>query len=472
MKKTINTPLKILGLLTILLGLTTAIVTYGYLIVLGLIFIGVGLLLYLIDFLVKKFQNSKRAFWSLQSVLTIAYLLFAFVTYMKWQEHNYIVFPKDFKGEAGIIFGMEGYPELPETKFWKKTINIPENGLIITSTKTEDIPSTIRWAFTDNSAIDYNRINWDANFEIDCITNDSKVRSWLFQVEGDESSTIKNEMVELCNAISDSKKKSYYRSEFSAISSDKRGKYLWLQDKGLTSLPDGLGKLNLYKAILTGNDLKELPSQILEISSLENLILAVNPINEFPCDLNRLKRLKSISIAETEIKEINCDLSLLDSLDHFDIARNGLTTFPEQIKSIPNLTWLSLNSNSFTDLSFIDGRLNKLETLYLYSNQVKTLSKETQHLAHLRELLIFDNKIDSIPDNISDLENLEKLEIWDNPIRYISPNISKLTNLKSIRIDDDNLSQADKDNLESWLPNCEINYQTRSKKKNALQQGV
>ena len=131
-------------------------------------------------------------------------------------------------------------------------------------------------------------------------------------------------MVELCNAISDSKKKSYYRSEFSAISSDKRGKYLWLQDKGLTSLPDGLGKLNLYKAILTGNDLKELPSQILEISSLENLILAVNPINEFPCDLNRLKRLKSISVQKRS--KINCDLSLLDSLEHFDIA-DGLTTF-------------------------------------------------------------------------------------------------------------------------------------------------
>ncbi|MEL0037084.1 MAG: hypothetical protein VW882_11895, partial [Gammaproteobacteria bacterium] len=128
----------------------------------------------------------------------------------------------------------------------------------------------------------------------------------------------KNVMVELCNAISKNQKNSLYKSEFSAISSDKRGKYLWLQDKGLTSLPDGLGKLNLYKAILTGNDLKELPSQILEISSLENLILAVNPINEFPCNLNRLKRLKSISIAETEIKEINCDLSLLDSLDHFD----------------------------------------------------------------------------------------------------------------------------------------------------------
>jgi hypothetical protein len=383
-KRTINSPLKILGLLTILLGLITAITTYGYLIVLGLILVSVGLLVYVIDFLFNKFQKSKKSFWTLQSVLSVAYLLFAFITYMKWQEHNYIVFPKGFKGEVGIIFGIEGYPELPETKFWKKTINIPDNGLIITSTKTEDITSRIQWAFTDNSAIGNNRIKWDANFEVDCITSVSKIRSWLFQVEGTQSSTIKNEMVDLCNAILANQKKSFYKSEFSVISSDKRGEYLWLQNKALTSLPDSLGKLNLYKAILTGNDLKELPPQILEIYSLEELILAVNPISEFPCNLSRLKRLKSISIAETEIKEVDCDLSLLDSLEHFDIARNGLTIFPEQIKSIPNLTSLSLNSNEFANFSFIDDRLNKLKTLDLYSNQVTTISKETYHLTNLK----------------------------------------------------------------------------------------
>ncbi|MGL5945692.1 MAG: hypothetical protein ACRCZV_05955, partial [Sediminibacterium sp.] len=115
-----------------------------------------------------------------------------------------------------------------------------------------------------------------------------------------------------------------------------------------------------------------------------------------------------------------------------------------------------------------DSRLNKLEILYLYTNKVNNISKETRHLGNLKELLIFDNKIDSIPDNISDLKNLEKLEVWDNPIKYISPSISKLTKLKAMRLDDDFLTQADKDNLRKWLPNCEIKYQTRKEKKNAL----
>ena len=466
MKRIINSPLKILGLLTVILGLL-GVLTFSYFFFVGIYLVGIGLLIFLIDFLALKLLKNKKTYWITQSVLATTYIIIAFVTYMKWQEHNYLIFPKDFKGQAGIIFGIEGYPELPKTKFWKKTINIPADGIIITSTKVEDIPNSIRFAYSDNSKVEYQDINWEPNFEIDCIVCDSKIKSWLFQVDN-ESSTVKEIMTSLCNEIAANQKSSFYKSENSVVWSDNKGKYLWLQNKNLTSLPDGLGKLNIYKAILTGNNLKEIPEQIFEINSLEDLILAVNPIKEFPCNLSRLKRLKSISVAETEIKEINCDLSQLDSLEHFDISRNGLTKFPEQIKTIPNLTWLSLNSNLFTDFSFIDGRLKNLETLYLYTNKVKSISVETKFLENLKELLIFDNEIESIPDNIADLKNLEKLEIWDNPIKSISPKIAKLTKLKSIRLDDDFLTQTDKDNLKKWLPNCEINYQTRSEKKNAL----
>jgi len=465
-KRIFNSPLKILGLLTVIFGLL-GVLTFSYFFFVGIYFVGIGLLIYLIDFLTHKFLKNKKTYWITQSIFATTYIIIAFVSYMKWQEHNYLIFPKDFKGQAGIIFGIRGYPELPKTKFWKKTIIIPKDGIIITSTKEEDIPNTIRFAYSDNSRVNHQDINWEPNFEMDCIVCDSKIKSWLFQIDS-ESSTVKEIMTSLCNEIASNRKTSYFKSENSVVWSDNKGKYLSLQDKGLTSLPDGIGKLNIYKAILTGNNLKEIPKQIFEINSLENLILAVNPISEFPCDLPRLKRLKSISFAETGIKEINCDLSQLDSLEHFDISRNGLTKFPEQIKTIPKLIWLSLNSNQFTDFSFIDNRLKNLETLYLYTNKVKRISLETKYLGNLKELLIFDNEIESIPDNIADLKNLEKLEIWNNPIKSISPKIAGLTKLKSIRLDDDFLTQTDKDKLKKWLPNCEINYQTRSEKKNAL----
>lgn len=468
MKRLINSPLKVLALLSTLFGLTVAIWTLGYLIVLGLIFIGIGLLVYLIDYLCQRWLLNNRIFWTTQYLFTMVYITLAFVAYMKWQEHNAIVFPKNFKGQAGIIFGIEGYPELPKTKLWKKTITIPENGLIITSTREEEVPNTIRFSFAGNSSIDYNLIDWDPNFELDCITSKSKIKSWLFQIGSYHHSPVKAAMTELCNQIATNQKRSLYTSESPVIWSDDKGRYLWLQNKGLTTLPVGLSKLDIYKAILTGNNFTEVPQQVFEISSLEELILAANPVSTFPCELQKLKWLKSISFAETNIKDINCDLSNLDSLKDFDLSRNSLTKLPDQIKTIPNLTWLSLNDNLFTDLSFVDRRLGKLEVLYLYTNRVKSLSKETRHLSNLKELLIFDNEIDSIPDNIADLKSLEKLEIWNNPIKYVSPEISKLKALKTIRLDDDYLTQADKDNLRKWLPDCQINYQTRREKKNAL----
>lgn len=464
MKRIISTPLKICGFLTILLGIAVAVLTLGYLVILGLYFIGIGLILYLIDFILKKSVSNKRIFKIIQISLTIIYLLFSTWTYLKWQEHNQISFPKDFKGEAGIIFGIDNYPELPETEFWTKKITIPTNGILITSTKIEEIPDRLQFYIGNEKIMDFNKVNWNPNFEYDCIVSDDKIRAWLFTIKGSEQKNVRAKITELCNEIRDNKVTSSYKSDNPVIWTDKKGKYLWLQNKGLTSLPNGLGKLDIYKAILTGNDLTEIPNQVLEINSLQNLIVAVNPIKDFPCELNKLKRLKSISFAETKITEINCDLSKLDSLEHFDLSRNNLNNLPDEIKNIPNLKWLSLNGNLFTDLSFVDKRLGKLETLYLYSNNVKTLGTETEFLRNLTELLIFDNQIDKIPDNIEYLVNLEKLEIWDNPIKSISPNISKLTKLKTMRIDDDYLTEKDKENLKKWLPNCQIYYQTRSDK--------
>ncbi|MFK7949525.1 MAG: hypothetical protein AB8G11_18175, partial [Saprospiraceae bacterium] len=56
------TPLKILGILSVLLGLTVAILTGGYLVILGAYFIGFALLLFLLDWLTKK-TKIKKAYW-------------------------------------------------------------------------------------------------------------------------------------------------------------------------------------------------------------------------------------------------------------------------------------------------------------------------------------------------------------------------------------------------------------------------
>lgn len=268
MKRILSTPLKICGFLTILLGIVVAIMTLGYLIILGLCFVGIGLILYFIDFIIKRNVSNKQILKVSQISLTIIYLLFSAWTYLKWQEHNQITFPKEFSGEAGIIFGIENYPQLPETKFCAKKIAIPKNGIIITSTKIEEIPKTLQFYIGNERIKDFKKVDWNPNFEFDCLVNDSKIKAWLFTVSGSKQKAVREKITELCNEIEIGKTSSSYKSNNSIISKDKKGKYLWLQNKGLTSLPNDLEKLDIYKAILTGNDLTEIPNKVFKISSL------------------------------------------------------------------------------------------------------------------------------------------------------------------------------------------------------------
>ena len=383
---------------------------------------------------------------------------------MKQGEHNAIIFPDNYKGQAGIIFGIKGYPPLKETKFWKKTIEIPDNGILITSTKQEEIPNTVRYYFRNGKTGDYNKITWDPNFEYSCIINNSVIKSWLFTFDNNSTTQIQETISDLANKINKGEIKSMYTTDNQFVSEDNKGKYLWLQDKNLNFLPDAVSNLNIYKAILTSNNFKEIPTQILSIKSLEDLTIGHNPITEITPAISNLKRLKSLTLNATKIIDIKTDLSRLDSLEHFDFSSNETSHLPDQVKNIPNLICLSLNNNKFQDLTFIDSRLHKLQMLYLYTNEVKHISSEIKLLPNLKELLVFDNQIDSIPDCISSLTNLEKFEIWDNPIKYISPEIKKLTKLKEMRIDDDYLTPQDKQNLKTWLPNCTINFQTRADK--------
>lgn len=403
-------------------------------------------------------------FWWTQYTLAIHYLCLCFWMYMKQGEHNAIIFPDNYKGQAGIIFGIKGYPPLKETKYWKKTIEIPENGILITSTKEEEIPNTVRYYFRNGKIGDYNKITWEPNFEYSCIINNSVIKSWLFTFDKNSTTQIKETITDLANKINKGEIKSMYTTDNQFVSEDNKGKYLWLQNKNLDFLPDAVSSLNIYKAILTSNNFKEIPIQILSIKSLEDLTIGHNPITEITPAISNLKRLKSLTLNATEIIDIKTDLSRLDSLEHFDFSSNETSHLPDQVKNIPNLIWLSLDNNKFQDLTFIDSRLHKLQMLYLYTNEVKHISSKIKLLPNLKELLVFDNQIDSIPDCISSLTNLEKFEIWDNPIKYISPEIKKLTKLKEMRIDDNYLTPQDKKNLKSWLPNCTINFQTRADK--------
>ncbi|RZA03894.1 MAG: leucine-rich repeat domain-containing protein [Sphingobacteriaceae bacterium] len=449
--------LKVAGFITIVCAIWITILTGGYLIVLGMMMLFIGVFLYLIDFIINLVN--KKYYKISQISLFILYLLALGWYYMDWQSHTNITFQTNSRCSA-IVFGIEGYPELPKTFFWTKNINLPLNNILITSTKASDMPRWVRYKYSNGAVLTYNTVDWNPNFTYKCIVNRKVIKAWVFTLNKSSDVSIQKKITDLSNQVNVGKVNTIYTNPDNLLVKGQDGSYITLQGEGLSFLPDAVANLNINTIYLAENKFTTIPPQLYKIKSLQHIILNVNPIIELPADLHRLKKLKSLSVGSTLIKEINVDLSKLESLEDFDISSNKLTKFPEQIKNIPHLKWLSLESNEFTDLSFIDGKLRKLETLQVYTNKLKDIS-HIKYLTNLKELLIFDNQIDSIPDEIAALSNLEKLEIWDNPIKYISPKIRKLTKLKELRIDDNQLSKTDKLHLAQWLPKCKIHFQTR-----------
>ena len=454
-----TSPLKILGVLTFLLGLT-ALLTGGYFIILGAYFIGVALLLLLLNWLTKK-VNTRRSYWVSQVVLSVAYVAILTFSYLDWNKHNLIVLPIDFQGDGGIIFGIEGYPELPQMKYWVKTIEIPSNGVLITSTKEEELPHKFQFQYRDGSTVDFRDLNWSFSHstEFPCILTSSIVKHYSFKIGNNSSSNLQGILSNLCDSINQGNLVTTYVSEYSPIAKEVERPYLHLQDYGLSKLPQNINTLQVTKIILTGNNFTEFPSEVLNMPQLEELLIGHNPISKLPDNLESLKNLKSLSINSTQIKEFPSDLSALESLETIGLDHNEFKKVPDPILTLPSLTRLRLNNNKLTDLKFIDERLEGLESIYLYSNDLKQIDCEIENLKSLKELLIFGNQIDSIPDCIGSLTNLEKLEIWSNPIKYVSPELQKLTNLKSMRMEKDNLTEERMEQIREWLPNTEIYFQ-------------
>ena len=453
-------PLKIFGLLSVVLGLTVAILTGGYLIILGAYFIGFALLLFLLDWLTKK-TKTRKAYWVSQVVLSVAYVAFLTFSYLDWNKHNLIVFPNEFQGDGGIVFGIEGYPELPEMKYWVRTIEIPSSGILITSTKEEELPNKFQFQYKDGSSLDFRDSTWNFSYstEFPCILTNSVIKNYSFTIGNNSRSSFQELLSNLCDSINKGKLVTAYVSEYSPIVKEVETPYLHLQNKGLSKLPQNINTLQVKEIILTGNNFTEFPDEVLNMPHLEELLIGHNPVSKLPSNLESLKSLKRLSINTTQIKEFPSDLSALEYLETIGLDHNEFKKVPEPILTLPNLKRLKLNNNDLTDLKFIDRRLEGLESIYLYSNQIKQIDCEIENLLKLKELLIFDNEIDSIPDCIGSLTNLEKLEIWSNPIKYVTPDIQKLTKLKSMRMEKDNLTEGQMEEIRKWLPNTEINFQ-------------
>ena len=452
-------PLKITGFISTLVGLFY-ILGIGYLFFVGLALVGSGIVLFLMDWLSKK-AKSKRVYWLIQFFISSPFLVYITHLHLEGYKHNLIVFPDDFKGESGLIFGIEGYPELPGMKSWKRTIEIPESGVLITSTLKEHLPNGFKFQFRDGTTLNFNDSSWIWSIPRDypCILTASEINHFYFRIGNTSESNFQETLSYLCDSINQGLLTSLYKTEFSPVVTSVKKPYLNLQGWNISTLPDRINILDVNRIILTDNNFSAFPKEIMDMPQLEELLIGHNPVSALPDDLSKLGNLVYLSLNNTLVRDFPTDLSAFENLETIGLDHNELETVPDPILTIPKLKNLRLNNNELTDLTFIDERLDQLESISVYSNRIDQIDCNIMFLTGLTELLIFDNEIDSIPDCISSLVNLQKLEIWSNPITFVTPEVEKLKNLKTLRMDSEHLTEQQMQNIRQWLPKCEIIFQ-------------
>lgn len=170
---------------------------------------------------------------------------------------------------------------------------------------------------------------------------------------------------------------------------------------------------------LTGMELTELPAQIGELHQLEKLILG-------KWDKNRKKWIGN------ELKEFPLEIFNLTNLVELNISNNKIERIPPQIAKLTNLTVLDLWNNQIEEIPPEIASLTKLTRLRLWNNQIEEIPPEISQLTNLIDLGLSDNQIRKIPAEIGSLTNLEKLGLWNNQIEEICPGIGELTNLTEL----------------------------------------
>jgi len=303
-KKILGSYLKALAFINVAFGIVISVWSLGYLLILGLFFVGFGVLIYGIDFLVFKNVESKSSRLKFQLSIFGIYCLLISWAYLDWQEHNEIILPNNFEGQAAIIFGIKEFPPLSKTNFWKKRIEFPENGIIITSTQVNEIPSMLRLKYANGEDFPMSMKTWDANSKYPCISTPYEIEFWSFNIGDIQTQNVQLQLKKLADSINSGQLTCFDTTRFSPIVSDLTGNYLHLQNRGLAYLPESVSNLDVYKVILTGNEFTEVPKQLYGINSLTTLYLSQNELDTLPIEFLKLKKLEVLGLNGNNLKTI------------------------------------------------------------------------------------------------------------------------------------------------------------------------
>ena len=228
---------------------------------------------------------------------------------------------------------------------------------------------------------------------------------------------------------------------------------------------------------LNGNNLEKIPSFILKLPSLEELLLSRNSLKSIDSDLHVRKldvslnnfevfpenlnpAIQELSIGFNKIVSLNVKSETLlslsisgnrlqsiseeccfEKLEFLDVSYNKLMEITNVSKNFPNLKIFKANYNYL--ITFPTGFPVSIQKIYVTRNTINSFTESLENLTNLKSIYIYNNEIELLPELPL---NLNKFMGARCKIQYFSKDTGKL---KRLNLSENSLAQ---------LPNFENVY--------------
>ncbi|MGY3778329.1 bacterial Ig-like domain-containing protein [Isobaculum melis] len=214
----------------------------------------------------------------------------------------------------------------------------------------------------------------------------------------------------------------------------KRLEDLDLRGNQLVELPDELMQLTALEALrLQDNQLTKLPDNIGLLKSLSTLYLTNNQLTYLPDSFMDLAKLNTLFLSKNAITSLPANFFELPSLATVYLNENGLTKFPEATNKDSRVVELFANKNNFTYLPDNFEKFPRLKTLEVSWNQIEELPDSLTQLPLLANLHATKNNIAALPDRFTDLSSLVNLHLGNNLLTEL-PALSNFSKLKVLEV--------------------------------------
>lgn len=220
-----------------------------------------------------------------------------------------------------------------------------------------------------------------------------------------------------------------------------------------------LTKLNLGDS---NEVFEDIPEEVYDLTSLEELNLGPNKIKQISGKIGRLNKLKVFDAGESDFDKFPLELMQVDSLTKVFIGSPKLKELPKQLDDWGTLTYLNLRGSenlerviglppslgylfvaggTFSKLPEKIFSLNKLTKLVAHKMGLEQLPEQLFEMVSILALYVIDTRIQSLPDKIDKLKDLVDLNLTDNEFKEFPEAITNAIKVSDLSLAGNYLQQ-------------------------------